>query len=290
MDLRTVKQVSLLTGVSIRTLRFYDEIGLLKPTEVTEAGYRLYDQQALEVLQQILFFRELDFTLKEIKAIMESPQFDRRAAMEKQRELLQAKRDRYDRLLGLLDKQIKGETCMEFQEFDLREYFRMLTDFKKTHTDEIVQRLGSVECFDEMVDGLRAQEKELFAMAEKQYGSLEAYTKAAEKNVQNFLSHGPTIPQSEVSGRVEKTEALTKRLTADLSKDVASPEIQEIVQELVRSIDESNKGMDVGENYWRYMAEFYGSNPTFVSVTDQKYGPGAARYLSLALGVYLDRQ
>lgn len=290
MDLRTVKQVSLLTGVSIRTLRFYDEIGLLKPTEITQAGYRLYDERALEVLQQILFFRELDFTLKEIKAIMESPQFDRKAAMEKQRELIQIKRDRYDRLLGLLEKQIKGEMCMEFQEFDLSEYFRMLTDFKKTHTDEIVQRLGSVECFDEMVDELRTQEKELAEMAEKQYGSLEAYTKATEKNVQNFLSHGPAIPQSEVSGRVEKTEALTKRLTADLSRDVASPEIQELVRELVRSIDESNEGMDVGENYWQYMAEFYGTNPTFVSVTDQKYGPGAAKYLSLALRAYLDRQ
>lgn len=290
MDLRTVKQVSLLTGVSIRTLRFYDEIGLLTPTEVTQAGYRLYDEHALEVLQQILFFRELDFTLKEIKAIMESPQFDRKAAMEKQRELIQIKRDRYNGLLGLLDRLIKGETCMEFQEFDMSEYFRMLTDFKKTHTDEIVQRLGSVASFDEMVDGLRGQERELAAMAEKQYGSLEAYTKATKKNVQNFLSHGPTIPQSEVSGRVKKTEALTRRLTKDLSKDVASPEIQAIVAELVCSIEESNQGLDVGENYWQFMAEFYGSNPTFVSVTDQKYGPGAAKYLSLALRAYLDRR
>lgn len=84
----TVKQVSVLTGVSVRTLQFYDEIGLLKPTQMTESGYRLYDESALEVLQQILFFKELDFTLKEIKVIMENPQFDKKAAFEKQKELI----------------------------------------------------------------------------------------------------------------------------------------------------------------------------------------------------------
>ena len=90
----TVKQVSVLTGVSVRTLQFYDEIGLLKPTQMTESGYRLYDESALEVLQQILFFKELDFTLKEIKVIMENPQFDKKAAFEKQKELIRLKRDR----------------------------------------------------------------------------------------------------------------------------------------------------------------------------------------------------
>ena len=62
--MRTVKQVSAITGVSVRTLQFYDEIGLFKPTRITDAGYRLYDDNALEILQQILFFKELDFTLK----------------------------------------------------------------------------------------------------------------------------------------------------------------------------------------------------------------------------------
>lgn len=84
----TVKQVALLTGVSVRTLQFYDEIGLLKPTKLTDAGYRLYDEDSLEVLQQILFFKELDFTLKEIKGIMDNPLFDRKAVFEKQRALM----------------------------------------------------------------------------------------------------------------------------------------------------------------------------------------------------------
>ena len=78
--MKTVHEVSKLTGVSVRTLHHYDEIGLLKPTEVTEAGYRLYGDTALERLQHILLFRELQFPLKDIKDILDSPDFDRNRA------------------------------------------------------------------------------------------------------------------------------------------------------------------------------------------------------------------
>lgn len=84
----TVHEVSRLTGVSIRTLQYYDQIGLLHPAEYTEAGYRLYDDAALETLQQILLFRELEFPLKDIRRIIQSPSFDREKALEQQIELL----------------------------------------------------------------------------------------------------------------------------------------------------------------------------------------------------------
>ena len=73
--MRTVKEISDLTGISVRTLHYYDEIGILKPTEKSGAGYRLYDDKALETLQQILFFREFDIPLKEIKAVMDKSDF-----------------------------------------------------------------------------------------------------------------------------------------------------------------------------------------------------------------------
>jgi len=88
----TVKRVSDLTGVSVRTLQYYDKIGLLSPTELTDAGYRLYDDTALERLQQILLFCELEFPLKEIKAILGSPNFDRKRALSQQIELLELKK------------------------------------------------------------------------------------------------------------------------------------------------------------------------------------------------------
>ena len=179
----TVKQMSSLTGVSVRTLQFYDEIGLLKPTQVTEAGYRMYDENTLAVLQQILFFKELDFTLKEIKAIMASPLYDRKDAFEKQRELIQIKRDRLNALLELLDRLIKGERTLDFREFDMSNYFQVLTDYKRTHMEEIIKQLGSMESFDEMISELKANEGHIAQMAVKQYGSIEKFTKAMEENL-----------------------------------------------------------------------------------------------------------
>ena len=88
-----VNEVSKLTGVSIRTLQYYDRIGLLHPAKYTEAGYRLYDDAALEILQQILLFRELEFPLKDIKEIISRPDFDRGKALGQQIELLKLKKE-----------------------------------------------------------------------------------------------------------------------------------------------------------------------------------------------------
>ena len=97
----TVNEVSWLTGVSIRTLQYYDKIGLLHPAEYTQAGYRLYDDAALETLQQILLFRELEFPLKEIRQIIGSPGFDRSKALGQQIELLKMKKEHIEKLIDL---------------------------------------------------------------------------------------------------------------------------------------------------------------------------------------------
>ncbi len=99
--MRTVKEVSKITGVSVRTLHHYDAIGLLKPTKVTEAGYRLYDDTALSRLQNILLFRELQFPLKEIKAILDSPDFDPSEAISQQIGLLELQYKHIGELIAL---------------------------------------------------------------------------------------------------------------------------------------------------------------------------------------------
>ena len=99
--MRTVHEVSGLAGVSIRTLQYYDKIGLLRPAEYTDAGYRLYDDTDLERLQQILLFRELEFPLKEIRKIMESPDYDRDRALEQQIALLTLKKEHLENLIEL---------------------------------------------------------------------------------------------------------------------------------------------------------------------------------------------
>ena len=118
----TVHEVSKLTGVSIRTLQYYDRIGLLHPAEYTEAGYRLYDDAALETLQQILLFRELEFPLKDIQQIIQSPSFDRQKALDQQITLLELKKEHLDSLISLA-REIKSagvKTNMDFSAFDTR--------------------------------------------------------------------------------------------------------------------------------------------------------------------------
>lgn len=115
----TVKQVSALTGVSVRTLHHYDSIGLLHPAQVTAAGYRLYGEAELERLQSILLFRELEFPLREIAAILDSPAFDRQQALRQQIGLLRLKKEHLERLIALAHEiETKGERTLDFSAFD----------------------------------------------------------------------------------------------------------------------------------------------------------------------------
>ena len=115
----TVNEVSKLTGVSIRTLQYYDKIGLLHPAAHTQAGYRLYDEQALETLQQILLFRELEFSLKDIKKIIENPSFNREKALQQQIDLLELKKERIENLIALARGiKLTGGNKMNFSAFD----------------------------------------------------------------------------------------------------------------------------------------------------------------------------
>ena len=106
----TISEMARKSGVSVRTLHYYDEIGLLKPAEVAdESGYRFYNEESTLRLQQILFYRELDFSLKEIARIMNASDYNVEEALKKQLELLMLKRDRIDRIIGLLAAQTKGD-------------------------------------------------------------------------------------------------------------------------------------------------------------------------------------
>lgn len=124
----TVKEVSDLTGVSIRTLHYYDQLGLLPAARHTDSGYRLYDDAALERLQQILLFRELEFPLKDIQRILTNSAFDRRKALAQQIELLTLKKQHLESLISLAQKTLRtGGTYMDFTAFDtqkIQEYTR----------------------------------------------------------------------------------------------------------------------------------------------------------------------
>ena len=150
--MKTVKEVSDITGISIRTLHYYDEIGLLTPSDKSRAGYRLYDDRALEQLQQIVFFREFDIPLKDIKAIMDNPALDRSRILQMQRKMLTAKIGRMKHLINNIDAILKGENKMDFELFNKTE----IQEIKKGKVREIYDNGDSliivatdrISCFD----------------------------------------------------------------------------------------------------------------------------------------------
>ena len=188
--MRQIHEVSKLAGVSVRTLHHYDAIGLLRPTSVTDAGYRLYDQTVLERLQTILLFRELQFPLKEIREILDRPGFDRQQALRDQLRLLELQRKRLDRLITLARDTIQhpqGGTPMSFDAFDKKELDR--------YAAEARQRWGGTEAWkeserntarrtaaqqQETADGLMQVFAKFAALPDKDPASDAAQTLAAE--------------------------------------------------------------------------------------------------------------
>lgn len=129
--LMSVHEVAKLTGITVRTLHYYDEIGLLKPTKVTEAGYRMYDDTALSRLQNILLFRELEFPLKEIKTILNSPEFDSSEVIAQQIELLELQYKHIEKLITFAREiQKKGVKAMNFEVFDKSEIEKYEAEIK----------------------------------------------------------------------------------------------------------------------------------------------------------------
>ncbi|MDD6489268.1 MAG: MerR family transcriptional regulator [Clostridia bacterium] len=143
-----IREFAKLTGVSVRTLHFYDEIGLLKPSSVDEQnGYRFYDEYSLTRMQEILFYRELDFPLKEIRMILSSPDYDKQTALKEQRHLLTLKKERLERLISALDSAMKGE-IVNMNVFDNSEFETKRQEYAK----EAKERWGNTAAYKESAE------------------------------------------------------------------------------------------------------------------------------------------
>lgn len=292
-NMKSIKQVSQLTGVSVRTLQYYDQINLLKPTNKSEAGYRLYDDKDIEKLQQILFFKELDFKLEEIKTIMENPKFDKIEAYHKQKRILEAKYNRIGRLIELLEKLEKGEKYMDsFKEFDLTEYFEALQVFKKNNEQEVIKHWGSMEAFDKLLARMKINEENVAKSAIEWYGSVEKYTEAMKDNLEHFSERIQKVEALKDNGYIqqasEKGKRLTETLLQDITKPVDSEEVQILIKEMVMLAEESATVMDekLGENYWKTIINRYLYNDTTKQAIDKIYKPGASEYIGSALQYY----
>lgn len=149
-----IKKFAELTGVSVRTLHYYDEIGLLKPSSVDRfTGYRYYDESSVLRMQEILFYRELDFSLKSIAEILSSPNYDREKALKEQKKLLTLKKERLERLILSIDNAVKGENVMSA--FDNSEF--------EAYKAETKEKWGNTKAYAEFSEKTKDYSKERFA-------------------------------------------------------------------------------------------------------------------------------
>ncbi len=245
-EIYTVGKLAKMAGVSVRTLHYYDRIGLLHPSSRTEAGYRYYGEQELLRLQQILFFRELGLSLEEIRDILDDPRFDLVAALHQHRALLQQRAARLSRLLETVDKTI-----------------RRLTEDTMTMTDE------------ELYEGFTPEQRERYPReAREQYG--EAVVEASEQKLRK-------LSKAEWNAIKAEGEAISRGL-ADLMGHAApdAPEVQALVARHHAWIEHFTPAP---ADHYVGLASLYTDNPEFRAHYDE-YAEGLADFLSAAMKVY----
>ena len=221
----TVNEVSKLAGVSIRTLQYYDTIGLLKPAEYSESGYRLYDDTDLERLQQILLFRELEFPLKEIKDIINRSDFDKKKALEQQIKLLTLKKEHLENLISFArELKKKGANKMDFSAFDTSK----LDEYSKRAKEQ----WGATPEYKEFAEKSkgRSKEDEKGVMADfmkvfEEFGAMKAKDpKSAEvqgqvKKLQTFITEHYYKCSDEVLFGLGQTYAAGGEFTENIDKN-----------------------------------------------------------------------
>jgi DNA-binding transcriptional MerR regulator len=247
-----VKEVAKLAGISVRTLHHYDAIELLTPTNVGENGYRLYSEEDLARLQQILFFKELDFTLQEIKEILNNPDFDRKKALYTHKQLLEEKKHRLERIIQSVEKtiqSIEGGTVMTkkdmFEPFDMKK----IEEHQKKYAKEVKEKYGG--------------------------------TKAYEESMQKTASY----KEDDWRRIQEKGENIYKRVIETMHKGPADEEVQQLVGKFRQYI--TDNFYECTPEIFRGLGDLYVNDSRFTKNID-KYQPGLAAFLREAMHIYCD--
>lgn len=244
----TVKAVADLARISVRTLHHYDQVGLLKPSSTSPAGYRLYAEADLECLQQVLFFRELGFALHEIKAIVDSPSFDRKEALRAHRRFLVEKQKRLGELVDLVDRTIASmekETHMAGQD-----KFAGFDDAKLAeYREEARQRWGHSEAFQE-------SERRAASYSKADWDAIKAKGEEIARALANLMDHDP-----------------------------ADPEVQQWVTRHHRQIND--RFYNCPPEVYRGLGDMYVDDARFTAFYD-RVKPGLAPFLRDAMHVYAD--
>lgn len=246
----TVQKLGSLAGVSTRTLRYYDEIGILKPARISSSGYRIYGQKEVDRLQQILFYRELGVSLESIKEIVTAPSFDGANALREHREKLLEKREQLDVLIANVDKTIaltEGRIKMSNKEKFEGFKQKMIEDNEKKYGSEIREKYGK--------DTVEKSNAKFKNMTQEQYDEVTALANQVTETLAQAFATGD--PASELAQKA-----------ADLHK-----------QWLTYFWDQYSKEAHAG------LAQMYVDDPRFTAYYDEKQ-PGTAEFLRDAVLIY----
>lgn len=245
----TVHELAQQANISIRTLHYYDEIGLLKPAQVKENGYRVYGQNEMLKLQQILFFRELDFPLEQIKEIVNSPQFNQLEALKDHKKMLLAKKERLENLLHTLDNTIKTVKGGEETMSDDTNLYSAFDDAKlKEYQEEARQRWGHTDAYKQ---------------SQERYGKLSKEEKAALQKEQKQIAED---------------------LAALKGKDVKSDEVQQAIDRHFKFLFNF---YDPSYEMYRGLGQMYVDDKRFTAYYN-KHGEGTAEFIRDAINYYCD--
>lgn len=247
-----VNEVSKLSGVSIRMLHHYDKIGLLVPSEKTEKNYRLYSEDDIKRLYQILIFKELEFQLKDIKDILDDESFDREKALRLQRELIVKKKERMEKIIISIDEVVDnmgGNNNMSKKDFEGFNY-----------------------------EEIKAHKEQYDEETKKRYGKSNAYKECNEKTSNYSKGDWESISK--------EADTIYRNLEKLMDRDPADEEVQILIQNWRDHI--TNNFYDCKIEIFRGLALMYVADERFTKNID-KYGEGLAQFLSDAMSVYCDK-
>lgn len=243
----TVHEVAKLTGITNRTLHYYDEIGLLTPSIVTETKYRIYTTEDLGRLQEILFFKEIGFSLKEIKAILTSSFFNREEALSNHLKILDLKKKRIDRLITLVNDTLNGTSSFSFEAFSDHEILEAQENFRK----EVTEKWS---------------------------------TTAEHKFFSYFFSeHTERERADKWNDLIIQSQSLFERLAEYASLSPSLPQVQELVQEWKDYISENF--YPCSSEMLSYLGELYISDDRFSEYID-RFGTGLSAFFQKAIQHY----
>lgn len=270
----TIHELANISGISIRALHYYDKIELLKPCCILENGYRQYNKDSLKLLQQIMFYKEMDLPLKTIKNIMNQACFNQMEAIRNQKDLLTAKRDRLTKMIEEMDQILEGNNSMDFSVFEHNEleevYRNRIMQLDEYFQQSLIKKYGSLEA---LINRMVANEDKIKESAIKYYGSVEKYIET--------LKQAP-LPK-EGMGKLQVTlDRIVQQIADHKYEDVSNEEVQRLIEEWKETFKKIAETDDISEIF-RSVYHNFMNNKVIIKINDETYGEGSTVYVGKAM-------